>query len=942
MRLHALVPSRESASEGPDCPAPTAGRPGWHAQDLIAVAAALEASLGGLSEPEARARLEVYGPNRLKPPPVLARWRIFARQFRSPLITVLLVAAAIATALGELSDAGFIAAVLLLNAVIGYLNEHGAEREVQALHRLVRARARVHRGHRALDIDGEDVVPGDLLLLESGVRVIADVRLVDSHALRVDESLLTGESLAVDKDAALRLPVDIPLAERRNMAFAGSMVASGRGTGLVVATGLATEVGAIAGELAAIEREPTPLLQRMERFARLVGVATLVLAAILIAIGLARGQPFTELLLAAVALAVSAIPEGLPIALTVALAVAVSRMARRGVVVRQLPAVEALGSCGVIATDKTGTLTRNELTVERVVASGLDHRVTGRGYVPEGEVLAGEGPMVLGEHPGLFRLLRSACLANEANLAQHQENGDAPLGAHERWEWSGDPTDVALLSLGVKAGCDPVALREVHGLVEALGFEPERRYAASLHRAQRGSLLCVKGAPERVMEMCDRELGPPDGALQPLDRARVQADVERLMSTGYRVLAIADDERVVSPAPSQEDRILADPNALVFLGLVAMTDPPREGVTEALASCRKAGVRVVMITGDHATTARTIALRIGLADETADVLTGAQIESLDDDALADHLEGVAIVARATPMDKLRVVSAWQRRGALVAVTGDGVNDAPALRQANLGVAMGRGGTDVAREASDLVITDDDFGSIVAGIEEGRVAYDNVRKATYLLVSTGLGEVVLVTTALALGLPIPFTAVQLLWLNLVTNGIQDVALAFEPGEPDVLDRSPRPPRERMFDPLMIARTSLAGAVFGGVGLAWWWVWMDRGIPVEEARNLMVQLFVLFEVFHIGNARSERISLFRLNPLSNPVLLVGTVAALGVHMTALFVPFFQDLLGVAPPGLYDWTALAASAALILVVMELQKAVLGRRAKRRAMDLARGEAA
>jgi magnesium-transporting ATPase (P-type) len=928
MRPSTRVPAREPGGGDPGRPVSASPGRNWHAQESAAVAAALGASLGGLSDTEARTRLEIHGPNRLRPPPAPARWQILARQFRSPLITVLLVAAAIAMAVGELSDAGFIAAVLLLNALIGYLHEHGAEREVQALHRLVRARARVRRGRRAVDIDGENVVPGDLLLLESGARVIADVRLLDTHGLRIDQSLLTGESIPVDKDGALVLSPDAPLAERRNMAFAGSMVASGRGAGLVVATGLATEVGAIADELAEIRREPTPLLQRMERFARLIGVATLVLAAVLVALGLARGGALAELMLAAVALAVSAIPEGLPIALTVALAVAVSRMAKRRVVVRQLPAVEALGSCGVIATDKTGTLTRNELTVERVVTSELDYRVSGRGYAPEGEVLAREGPTVLGEHPRLFRLLRAACLANEASLAPRRDQ-DGPDAESERWEWSGDPTDVALLSLGLKAGCDPVALREVHGLIEALGFEPERRYAATLHRAQRGSLLCVKGAPERVMAMCDREYAPDDGTLRPVDGARVQADLERLMQAGYRVLAIAESEREAVPEASAVDRVLADPADLVFLGLVAMTDPPRDGVSEALAQCRRAGVRVVMITGDHATTACSIATRIGLADESAGVLSGAEIESLDDAALSEQLGRIDVVARATPTDKLRVVNAWQRRGALVAVTGDGVNDAPALRQANLGVAMGHEGTDVAREASDLVITDDNFASIVAGIEEGRVAYDNVRKATYLLVSTGLGEVILVTTTLALGLPIPFTAVQLLWLNLVTNGIQDVALAFEPAEPNILDRSPRPPRERIFDPLMMWRTLLAGAVFGGVGLAWWWVWMERGVPVEEARNLMVQLFVLFEVFHIGNARSERISLLRLSPLSNPLLFAGTLGAIGVHVTALFVPFLQELLGVAPLDPHDWTALVASAAVIIVVMELHKAVLHWRA-------------
>jgi len=884
----------------------------WHALDPTAVASELGVSLAGLSDADAAERRARFGANRLRPPAPPSRWGILLRQFRSPLITVLVAAALIAVGLGHLSDAGFIGAVLAINAAIGFANEARAEREIQALTRLVRTRARVRRRGHLVDIDGEEVVPGDLLFLESGARVAADVRLVEAHALRLDESLLTGESVPVDKDPSPVFPQAAPLAERRNMAFAGSLVASGRGSGLVVATGEQSEVGRIAGELGAIPREPAPLLRRMERFARAIGAGTLALAALLIGIGALRGQRLDELLLAAVALAVSAIPEGLPIALTVALAVAVSRMAKRRVVVRNLPAVEALGSCGVIATDKTGTLTRNELTVEHVVAGGLAFRVSGVGYAPEGELLDAGKPWVPAEHPRLFRLLRAACLANEASLSLRAEGG---------WEWSGDPTDVALLSLGIKAGCEPVVLQQDHAFLAALPFEPERRYAASFHRSRDGGVLvCVKGAPERVIDMCSAELDEGrDGGTRPLDLAAAASAVEALMREGYRVLALADDPGAEPLAPGAPP---PEPRGLAFLGLVAMTDPPRGGVSEALASCRAAGIHVVMVTGDHATTAGAIAARIGLAEPGSQVLTGAQIAELADDALAERIAGCRVVARATPTDKLRVVRAWQARGALVAVTGDGVNDAPALRQADLGVAMGLAGTDVAREAADLVITDDDFSSIVSGIEEGRIAYENVRKVTYLLVSTGAGEVLLVTLALALGLPIPFTAVQLLWLNLVTNGIQDVALAFEPGEPGVLARPPRPPRERIFDRLMIERTMLAAATFGGVGLAGLAWWLAEGRPVAEVRNLLVQLFVLFEIFQIGNSRSERTSLLRRSPLLNPILFLGTLSAVGIHGIALTTPFFQQLLSIAPLRPQEWPVLAAMAALIVVVMEAHK--------------------
>jgi magnesium-transporting ATPase (P-type) len=588
-------------------------------------------------------------------------------------------------------------------------------------------------------------------------------------------------------------------------------------------------------------------------------------------------------------------------------------MAKRGVIVRHLPSVEALGSCGVIATDKTGTLTRNQLTVERVVAGTLRCEVTGVGYAPEGELLCEGRRVVLPEQQGLFRIARVACLANEASLSQRRDGA-------QRWEWSGDPTDVALLAFGIKAGLDPVALRENHELIATIPFESEHRFMATFHHLGDGGISCVKGAPERVITMCDRQLADAHGRVEPLDRKAALAAIEQTMRDGYRVLAVADTE---TQEPLESDAAPATPSGLVFLGLIAMTDPPRDGISESLAQCRRAGIRVLMVTGDHATTARSVAERIGLTGPDAEVLTGQEISSLDDPALDERVGRVSVVARAAPGEKLRVVEACQRRGDFVAVTGDGVNDAPALRRADLGVAMGRDGTDVAREASDLVITDDDFSSIVAGVEEGRIAYDNVRKVTYLLVSTGAGEVLAVTGALALGLPVPFTAVQLLWLNLVTNGIQDVALAFEPGEPHTLDRPPRPPKQGLFDRLMLERTLLGGAVFGLAGLACFAGWIHEGRSLDEARNLLVQLFVLFEVMHIGNSRSETISLFRLNPLSNRVLLLGTLGALAIHVSALYTPFLQRLLDMRPIDLVDLIQLVGLAFTIIVVMELHKA-------------------
>jgi magnesium-transporting ATPase (P-type) len=881
--------------------------------DRDAIAAELGVPLTGLGDREAAKRLERYGPNRIDPPVPTAYWKILVRQFRSPLIYVLLAAGAVALMLGEIADAIFIAAVLLLNALIGFVNEFRADREVYSLATLVTSRARVHRDGRVVDVAAECIVPGDLLVLEGGVRIGADLRLVEEHDLRVDESLLSGESMPVEKDASVTLPAETPLAERRNMVFAGSMAASGRALGLAVATGGRTELGAIASQLVHVPHEPPPLLRRMERFARRIGAAAIALCAVLVLVGSARGQPLSEVLLGAIALAVSAIPEGLPVALTVALAVAVSRMARRRIVVRHLPAVEALGSCGVIATDKTGTLTRNQLTVEQVLAGTLRCDVTGVGYVPEGELICNGGPVVLPEEQRLFRIVRAVCLANEASLTRRQ-NGS------QHWEWSGDPTDVALLAFGIKAGLDPVALIETHEPTALIPFESEHRYMASFHRRGDGGLICVKGAPERVLEMCDREPAATANGFAPIDRQAAFDAADQTMRDGYRVLAVAEKE---TRHPASLKRTPADPSGLVFLGLVAMTDPPRENVATALAVCRQAGIRVVMITGDHPTTAASVAERIGMTGPGGEVLTGQELSSLADAELDERIARTVVVARATPAEKLRVVEAFKRRGDFVAVTGDGVNDAPALRRADLGVAMGQEGADVAREAADLVITDDDFSSIVAGIEEGRFAYDNVRKVTYLLVSTGAGEVLVVTGALALGLPVPFTAVQLLWLNLVTNGIQDVALAFEPGEPGALERPPRPAKQGIFDRLMLERTLIAGAVFGLLGLGCFASWIHEGRPVAEARNLLVQLFVLFEILHIGNSRSETTSMFRLHAFGNPILFFGTLGAVTVHVAALYTPFLQSLLDVRPIALDDFVFLVGVASVITVVMEIHKA-------------------
>jgi magnesium-transporting ATPase (P-type) len=874
----------------------------WHALPLPEVFAATEAHETGLSAAEAASRLQRFGPNELPQSPPPAWWQILIRQFQSPLIYVLCAAAAVSVAVGDVTDAAFIALVLAINAAIGGYQEWRAERSSRALQKLLQIRAAVVRDGEVHEIDAERVVPGDLVWLESGNRVPADVRLLIAQGLEVDESFLTGESLAVLKDVDWTGEPASPVGDRRNMAYAGSIVIRGRGQGLVVATGTRTAVGQLALDVLGTAGGQPPLIERMERFARTVAYGILAAVVVVALIGIVvHGHSVHDMFLFGVALAVSAIPEGLPAALTVALSIATTRMARRGVIVRRLAAVEGLGSCTLIASDKTGTLTCNELTVREIhTPDGRAFQVTGEGFTPDGEVLLDGRPADDDARRRLAALARAAVLCNEADL--HARDG--------AWTWRGDPTDVALLAMAHKLGLAREASLAQHPQVNAIPFEPEHQFAASFHRVDGRVHAFVKGAPERVVAMCR----PPDsGAGDPLALA------ESLANHGYRVLALAE-----GPAPDDLDPALAPPQpaGLTFLGLVGMIDPLRPGVREAVAACACAGIEVCMVTGDHPVTALAIARDLGFARDPDQVVTGRQLEDIPPERLEDVLRRAHVFARVAPRQKLELVQAARRLGHFVAVTGDGVNDAPALRAANIGVAMGKAGTDVAREAAELVISDDNFATIVAGVEEGRVAYDNVRKVIYLLVSTGAAEVVAIGLALIAGLPLPLLAVQLLWLNLVTNGVQGVALAFEPGEGDALRRRPRPPEEPVFNRLMVERTVVAALVMGGVAFgAYGWM-IAHGWSQHSARNALLLLLVLFEIVHIGNCRSETKSALRLSPFRSPFLLWGSLCALLLHVLAMYTPLGQRVLGVEPVSLGTWAALYGLALTIFVAIELHK--------------------
>jgi Ca2+-transporting ATPase len=880
-----------------------------YAKSADDILAALQASRHGLTHANASERLVQYGRNalpRTKPPGIA---KVFLHQFASPLIYVLVAAALLSLVIQEWSDAGFITAVLVINAIIGTIQEYSAQKAASALQELVTTRSRVMREGDSYEINAEELVPGDIVLLESGDRVPADVRLLSCLDFEIDESLLTGESTAVLKNADTVLKADTVLGDRINMAFAGSLVAHGRGRGVVVHTAFATELGRIAAAVLTRPQAKAPLLIRMERFTHRVAIAVGLAAIIMALVALSRGIPLSEIFLLAVALAVSAIPEGLPVALTVALAIGIRRMAKRHVIVRRLVAVEALGSCTFIATDKTGTLTVNELTVKRLALPYQDDwEVSGQGMVPEGTFITPAGTPGLEEESRLARLCQAAVLTNDGFLG-HRNN---------TWVHHGDAVDVALLVMAHKANIIKTEVVNDYPELATIPFESERLFSASMNEHHGKSEAFVKGAIERLLPMCSKMAAP--GMDEDVDRTLIETQAQQLASDGYRVLALSAGEIRLGPDEVFSEEHLHD---LTLLGLVGMIDPLRPEAKLAVTSCRHAGIEVAMVTGDHPATALAIARDLGLAEKRDQIVTGSELRQAKEQPEFDRLTRDArVFARVEPQQKLDIVQSLQRHGHFVAVSGDGANDAPALRAAQVGIAMGKSGTDVARETAELIITDDNFNSMVSGVEEGRIAYANVRKVIFLLISTGAAELVLFTLALITGLPLPLLAVQLLWLNLVTNGIQDVALAFEPAEGDELERPPRPPRESIFNRLMIERVIVSALTIGIVAfLLFQWL-MNQGFTMEEARNGTLLLMVLFENIHVFNSRSETRSAFRHNPLRNPILLFGTVAAQLVHIGAMYTPWLSDVLQIQPVSLDHWLQLLGMAFTVLVAMELHK--------------------
>lgn len=862
----------------------------------------------GLTRQEASARLEKYGYNQLPTPPMPGVVELFARQFLSPFIYILMIASGISFALGQTPSGVFILIVLLINALIGTVQEYSAQKAAAALKQMMKGTAHVLRDGQIITVDVEEVVPGDTVLLSSGDKVPADIRLLSASSLAVDESMLTGESLAVAKNADTQSDDSTPLTERADQCFAGSIITHGRGRGRVIATASETQLGKIAQGVTGKTSAEPPLMIRIRKFTYQVTFGILAAIAALACLMLLDGSySIEEMVLMTIGLAVSVIPEGLPAALTVALAIGMSRMAKLNVIIRKLVAVEALGSCTLICSDKTGTLTVNELTIRKVMLpDGHQFDVTGEGVAPGGEIQGLEST----DPDTLRELCVAGVLANESHL--EYSGGE--------WVSQGDIVDIAFLVMAKKLGMSISELRTRQEQIALIPYESEKAYSGVVNRIGDQTLIYAKGSPEKMLAMCNR-MATSEGSTA-IDKAALEAQFNELASRGYRIIALA--RKTSQPG----DHDMTD---MVFLGMVAMIDPLRHEAFEAIEKCRTGGIEVAMITGDHPATAKSIALELGLCDADATVVTGPMLEEAStrgQEAVDQLTRQARVFARIEPARKAQIVDSFMRDGHFVAVTGDGVNDAPAMRQAHAGIAMGKRGTDVAKETADLIVTDDNFSSIVAGIEQGRVVYNNIRKVIGLLVATGFSAILLFFFCVLAGLPMPMIAVQLLWLNLVANGFQDVALAFEPKEGGELSVKPRSPHEPVFDKHIIEHVLVVGSWMGLVAfLNFQWTF-EQTQNLEEARNLTLMLMVLFGNIHALNSRSEFRSLFRVPLLRNPFLMLAVPLAQLAHIGAMYTPGLSDVLQIQPISLQEWLQLLGLALSLLVVEELHKVLIRRR--------------
>lgn len=884
----------------------------WHNLSVAEALSALESDRSGLSGRDAGERLKIHGRNELREKGKIPWPVVLLRQLASPLIYILLAAAAVELViLRKPADAAVIMAVVVINSIIGFVQEHRAERAMEALKGLAVPKAKVLRGGTVAQIPAHDLVPGDVILLEAGDKIPADARILEAANLSVDESILTGESVPVEKFVA-PIEGEAIVADMGNMLHMGCAVVNGRGVAAVTATGMNTAIGQITAQVQETRPPATPLQRNVSRLGRYIGALVLGIVLILIGLGILKGYGFEEIFTLGIAAAVSAVPEGLPVMVTVVLALGMRRMARRNALIRKLAAVETMGAVNIICSDKTGTLTESEMTLREIYLDGRRIEISGAGYQPRGEFREEGRILEPLQDEDLALALKISAMCNDSTL--RRENG--------RYRLLGDPTEGALLVAALKAGADLNGWHKEQPRLAELPFSSEKRYMATLHPLGDKATAYVKGAVDQVLEMsrycrqdgATREMGPEK-------KQEFEEMNQRMASRALRVLALAYRE-----CPSHAEQLSTRnlEGALTLVALVGMIDPPRKEAKDAVTACRRAGIKVVMITGDQKATAEAIADELGLPPGQA--VTGLELGRMSDEEFKARVEGISVFARVEPLHKLRIVQALKEKGYTVAMTGDGVNDGPALRSADIGVAMGIKGTDVAREASDMVLTDDNFASIVAAVEEGRVIFGNIRRSVFYLLSTNMGELFTWTLAILAGIPLPVVAVQILWINLVTDGVCTIPLGLEPRHSNVLEEPPRRVKAGIVYAGMLFRIVFV-AIFMSAGTFLIFQWELPRVGLEEARSIAFCVLVAFQWFNALNARSDRESLFKLGLFSNPWLLVGIGGAVVLQLVIIYLPVFQGLFYTVPLGLEDWGVVILVTGSIFLAEEMRKAAAPR---------------
>jgi Ca2+-transporting ATPase len=874
----------------------------WHAEPIETVLSHLSSSAAGLSTAEAAKRLEEHGPNEIGSAVRTSPWALLFEQFKNVLIMILLAATALSAFLGHGLEAIAIAIIVLFAVLLGFIQEYRAERAIDALRDMAAPTATVLRDGLENEIAARELVPGDVVLLSAGDKVPADLRLFEAVNLKIEEAALTGESVAVEKHTMPLADPDLPVGDRKNMAYAGTSSTYGRGRGVVVATGASTEFGKIARMIETVETGKTPLQENLDRVGHSLARATFVVVAIIVGLGLFRGQPFIEMLVFGIALAVAVVPEALPAVVTISLAIGVRRMVKRNALMRRLPAVETLGSTSVICSDKTGTLTKDEMTARRIHCAGQELSISGAGYEPKGE-LSSDGAIVEATE-AVMRLLRAGVLASDAHIVYGE--------TEKRWHVKGDPTEAALVVAAAKAGLKKADLDGSYPRVHEIPFTSETKRMTTLHEGPDGALACSKGAPEILLETCATYL-TRDGE-KPLDepaREAIRDAAQRMASEALRVLGIAE-KRGATIADAEKD--------MTFLGIVGMIDPPRPEAKPAIETCQEAGIRTVMITGDHPLTARAVATELGIL-RGGKVVTGADLTAVSDDEFEREVENVQVYARVSPAHKLKVVTALQKRGHVVAMTGDGVNDAPALKKADIGIAMGITGTDVTKEAAAMTLLDDNFASIVAAVEEGRAIFGNIKKYLMYLLSSNIGEICLMAGATLLGLPLPLSAVQILYVNLATDGLPALALAVDPEEPDLMRRPPRQRKTGIFTRPVVA-LMVAGGLWSAIANLATFMWALRsGRSLKEAMTITFVSLVLIQFFKAYNFRSDRHSVLR-SPFANKWLNLAIAWELVLLGLIIYVPVLAKPFGNFSLSGTDWMVIGAVSLTISPVLELTK--------------------